>query len=113
MYFVRIAFWFAIFGASTVKYRITAPYYGNGPDRYPQHYERNQPLRMGEKSGGEGGIRPPDTLSGMPVFKTGAINHSATSPYSYQTRRAIRRFWLVYNRGDEFQGLGSRPNALE
>ena len=31
-------------------------------------------------SGGEGGIRTPDTFSGMPVFKTGAINHSATSP---------------------------------
>jgi hypothetical protein len=31
-------------------------------------------------TGGEGGIRTPDTLSGMPVFKTGAINHSATSP---------------------------------
>src|SRR5260221_12709703 len=31
-------------------------------------------------SGGEGGIRTHDTLSGMPVFKTGAINHSATSP---------------------------------
>jgi hypothetical protein len=38
-------------------------------------------LRTGQKdSGGEGGIRTPDTLSGMPVFKTGAINHSATSP---------------------------------
>jgi hypothetical protein len=34
----------------------------------------------GEIAGGEGGIRTPDTLSGMPVFKTGAINHSATSP---------------------------------
>jgi hypothetical protein len=33
-----------------------------------------------QKTGGEGGIRTPDTLSGMPVFKTGAINHSATSP---------------------------------
>jgi hypothetical protein len=32
------------------------------------------------RSGGEGGIRTPDTLSGMPVFKTGAINRSATSP---------------------------------
>ena len=31
-------------------------------------------------SGGEGGIRTPGTLSGTPVFKTGAINHSATSP---------------------------------
>jgi hypothetical protein len=31
-------------------------------------------------NGGEGGIRTPGTLSGTPVFKTGAINHSATSP---------------------------------
>ena len=31
-------------------------------------------------AGGEGGIRTPGTLSGTPVFKTGAINHSATSP---------------------------------
>ena len=30
--------------------------------------------------GGERGIRTPDTLSSMPVFKTGAINHSASSP---------------------------------
>jgi hypothetical protein len=30
--------------------------------------------------GGEGGIRTPGTLPGTPVFKTGAINHSATSP---------------------------------
>jgi hypothetical protein len=30
--------------------------------------------------GGRGGIRTPDTLSGTPVFKTGAINHSATLP---------------------------------
>ena len=33
-----------------------------------------------ENTGGEGGIRTPGTLSGTPVFKTGAINHSATSP---------------------------------
>jgi hypothetical protein len=31
-------------------------------------------------NGGRGGIRTPDTLSGTPVFKTGAINHSATLP---------------------------------
>ena len=36
------------------------------------------------KSGGEGGIRTPGTLSGTPVFKTGAINHSATSPDLFQ-----------------------------
>ena len=44
-------------------------------------------------TGGEGGIRTPDTLSGMPVFKTGAINHSATSPatYSFTTFITFRR----------------------
>jgi hypothetical protein len=44
MYFVRIAFWFAIFGASTVKYRITAPYYGNGPESYPRIVNGINPL---------------------------------------------------------------------
>jgi hypothetical protein len=45
--------------------------------------------------GGEGGIRTPGTLSGTPVFKTGAFNHSATSPtmtvtVSYYGRRETR-----------------------
>ncbi len=31
-------------------------------------------------NGGRGGIRTPDRLSPMPVFKTGAFNHSATHP---------------------------------
>jgi hypothetical protein len=35
---------------------------------------------LGIVNGGRGGIRTPDTLSGTPVFKTGAINHSATLP---------------------------------
>jgi hypothetical protein len=30
--------------------------------------------------GGEGGIRTLETLSGLPVFETGLINHSSTSP---------------------------------
>lgn len=30
--------------------------------------------------GGGGGIRTPGTLSGSPVFKTGALNHSTTPP---------------------------------
>jgi hypothetical protein len=29
---------------------------------------------------GEGGIRTPDTVAGIPVFETGAFNRSATSP---------------------------------
>jgi hypothetical protein len=39
-----------------------------------------------QKSGGEAGIRTLDTLSSMPVFKTGAINRSATSPFSARLR---------------------------
>ena len=30
--------------------------------------------------GGGREIRTPDTIAGMPVFKTGAFNHSATPP---------------------------------
>src|SRR5262245_38104360 len=33
-----------------------------------------------EASGGEGGIRTPDTVTRMPHFECGAFNHSATSP---------------------------------
>jgi hypothetical protein len=32
-------------------------------------------------SGGWGGIRTPETLARLPVFKTGAFNHSATHPF--------------------------------
>jgi hypothetical protein len=39
--------------------------------------------------GGEGGIRTPDTLSGMPVFKTGALNRSATSPEGTNVRTGL------------------------
>ena len=31
-------------------------------------------------TGGRGGIRTHETLAGLPVFKTGALNHSATLP---------------------------------
>jgi hypothetical protein len=31
-------------------------------------------------TGGWGGIRTHGTLAGTPVFKTGALNHSATHP---------------------------------
>src|ERR1700733_3197470 len=34
----------------------------------------------GRCSGGEGGIRTPDTVARMPHFECGAFNHSATSP---------------------------------
>ena len=32
-------------------------------------------------TGGRGGIRTHGTLAGTPVFKTGALNHSATLPF--------------------------------
>jgi hypothetical protein len=32
---------------------------------------------------GEAGIRTLDTASGIPVFETGAFNHSATSPRNF------------------------------
>ena len=37
-----------------------------------------KPVRA--KGGGRGGIRTHETLAGLPVFKTGALNHSATLP---------------------------------
>src|ERR1700680_3321802 len=46
-------------------------------------------------AGGEGGIRTPDTLSGMPVFKTGAINRSATSPSHTFTKANTFRTCMV------------------
>ena len=39
---------------------------------------RNGKERVG---GGGGGIRTHETLSRLPVFKTGAFNHSATPPH--------------------------------
>ena len=39
-------------------------------------------------SGGEGGIRTPGTLSRTAVFKTAAIDHSATSP------KQVESWWL-------------------
>ena len=35
---------------------------------------------MGKQASGEGGIRTHGALTDTPVFKTGALNHSATSP---------------------------------
>jgi hypothetical protein len=46
-------------------------------------------------NGGEGGIRTPDTVSRIPVFKTGAINRSATSP-TYSSFTTVRLFWMSF-----------------
>ena len=34
-----------------------------------------------KKGGGEGGIRTRDTRERIPLFESGAFNHSATSPF--------------------------------
>src|SRR5882762_9952845 len=39
-------------------------------------------------TGGEGGIRTHEALANPPVFKTGAINRSATSPFQSNQRLA-------------------------
>jgi hypothetical protein len=40
-------------------------------------------------SGGRGGIRTHGTLAGTPVFKTGALNHSATLPNANFMREGV------------------------
>lgn len=45
-------------------------------------------MRIVGPSGGEGGIRTPDTVARMPHFECGAFNHSATSPSRRGARRA-------------------------
>lgn len=41
---------------------------------------------FGISIGGEGEIRTHESLSTLPVFKTGAIDHSATSPEDKRTK---------------------------
>ena len=58
--------------------------------------------------GGGGGIRTPGTLSGSPVFKTGALNHSTTPPgvsvrgltYSADQMRQVVDFCFADDRAE-------------
>ena len=43
------------------------------------------------KRGGEGGIRTPETLTGLTVFKTAGLNRSPTSPHSIISARMAWR----------------------
>ena len=69
-------------GVWTLLVRFASRFIGDPLCRFWYEYLGITYLQMQDNKsiGGEGGIRTPDTLSGMPVFKTGAINHSATSP---------------------------------
>jgi hypothetical protein len=53
-----------------------------------------------QRTGGEGGIRTPDTVSRIPVFKTGAFNRSATSPI------------IFFNMLPKFQGTLGNISAI-
>ncbi len=65
-----------------------------GPDR-----ERaRRVVLISRKCGGEGGIRTPGEVTPTPVFKTGAFDHSATSPQSGK---------------QDFSALGSAVNHPE
>src|SRR6266850_2503244 len=44
--------------------------------------------RPARSSGGEGGIRTPDTLPGMSAFEADRFNHSRTSPFALGLRNA-------------------------
>jgi hypothetical protein len=53
--------------------------------------KENRPLHgLRAVDGGWGGIRTLETLARLPVFKTGAFNHSATHPISTATRWSPR-----------------------
>src|ERR1700731_1145760 len=62
--------------------------------------------------GGRGEIRTHETLTGLPVFKTGALNHSATLPRSDSRIHRICRQILneAALRGRRMCGV-SRENA--
>ena len=49
--------------------------------------------------GGWGGIRTHETLSRLPVFKTGAFNRSATSPFLFRRKGVIAGSEVGVQRG--------------
>ncbi len=64
-----------------------------GTESLRLHRSPAAPIQLEFNSGGEGGIRTLEPLAGLTVFKTVAIDHSATSPLnslSYGTLRVFR-----------------------
>ena len=55
---------------------------------------RAQSATLASLRGGEGGIRTHDEIAPIPVFETGALNRSATSPRTYNYSRAESSEWL-------------------
>jgi hypothetical protein len=68
------------------------------------------------QSGGEGGIRTPDTVARMPHFECGAIDHSATSPWPDRAGKTPVRSggYVSKAAGGDKGGAGTpRVTALE
>ena len=57
---------------------------------------------------GGGGIRTPGTLSGSTVFKTVALNHSATPPDSFEPQTELKRP-IARGRGRSYTVADGRP----
>ena len=87
----------------------------------PEHNEKIRPQQDLENAfaragGGRGGIRTHGAVSRPPVFKTGALNRSATLPEARLLRVPMRRVqrWAVDLRRQAFKGgrspLGSPAN---
>ena len=71
------------------------------------------------KFGGEGGIRTPETLASLAVFKTAAFNHSATSPFTtfksfaWTTRFAARIIHDIQGNVKTVTYHGKRADKVE
>ena len=67
-------------------------------------------------NGGRGGIRTHGALAGTPVFKTGALNHSATLPALEDQALNERSFSTQGERGPNLtqgafsRSIGARPS---
>src|SRR5262249_33676085 len=59
-------------------------------DHWPISKNSRKP-NVFNKGGGRGGIRTHGALAGTPVFKTGALNHSATLPVQRISNRLAQR----------------------
>src|SRR5713101_4998308 len=57
-------------------------------------------------TGGRGGIRTHGTLAGTPVFKTGALNHSATLPNQQFQSLSVGRFRTQCEPGPNLDPIG-------
>ena len=62
-------------------------------------------------NGGGGGIRTRDAVAGIPVFKTGAFNHSATPPRLFSSVFAADRRRCTVSNGSSAM-IAIRKRAL-